>query len=112
VVDIIKERRKIDEKSACTQAQVYVANIKEESYDYSIKIASIFRDSGLRVSLNITDRDLRKQMEYANSMKFKFIAIIGLKEKELEKVTLRNLSTGEEKQIPIKDAIAIIKEFS
>ncbi|MEM3770727.1 MAG: histidine--tRNA ligase [Candidatus Micrarchaeia archaeon] len=111
IAEIIKEREGIKTDSPFSQADVYVANIKDETYKYSIKVASIMRKAGLNVSLNITERDLRKQLEYANSMKFKYIAIIGLKEAELRRVTLRNLQSGEEKQLPIKDAIAIIKEM-
>ena len=111
IVDLIKERRKIKEDSPFSQSQVYVANVKDEAYSYAIKVASVFRKSGIRVSLNLTERDLRKQMDYVNSLGIGYVAIVGLKEKELEQVTLRNLKTGDEKKLPLKDAIAIIKEF-
>ncbi|MCS7109434.1 MAG: histidine--tRNA ligase [Candidatus Micrarchaeota archaeon] len=109
IAEIIKEKEKISENSIFTQGEVYVANIKEETYKYAIKVASIIRKSGLNVSVNLTERDLRKQLDYANAMGFKYVAIIGKKEMDMEKITLRNLSSGDEKQISIKEAIAIIK---
>ena len=109
VVDILKQENKIDERSPFTQADVFIANVKESSYDYAVKVAKIMRQKGIKVSLNVTERDLRKQLEYANSLKFKYIVIVGDKEKQTEKVTLRNMETGEEKTIPIKDAISIVR---
>jgi histidyl-tRNA synthetase len=108
VMDILKQEKKIDERSPFTQADVFIANAKESSYDYAVKIAKIMREKGIKVSLNITERDLRKQLEYANSLKFKYIIIVGEKEKQTEKVTLRNMETGEEKSLPIKDALSLI----
>jgi len=108
VVDILKQEKKIDERSPFTQADVFIANAKDSSYDYAVKIARIMREKGIKVSLNITERDLRKQLEYANSLKFKYIVIVGEKEKQTEKVTLRNMETGEEKSLPIKDAVSLI----
>ena len=108
VVDILKQEKKIDERSPFTQADVFIANAKDSSYDYAVKIARIMREKGIKASLNITERDLRKQLEYANSLKFKYIVIVGEKEKQTEKVTLRNMETGEEKSLPIKDAVSLI----
>ncbi|MCX8202642.1 MAG: histidine--tRNA ligase [Candidatus Micrarchaeota archaeon] len=109
LAEIIKEKEGIKDDAPFSQADIYIANIKEETYKYAISVASIMRKAGLNVSLNLTERDLRRQLEYANSMKLKYVAIVGTKEMELQKITLRNLISGEEKQIPIKDAIALVK---
>ncbi len=111
IVDLIKERKKVKEDSPFSQSQVYVANVKDEAYSYAIKVASLLRKAGISVSLNLTERDLRKQMDYVNSLGIMYVAIVGMKEKELGQVTLRNLKTGDEKKVPIKDAIALIRSF-
>ena len=108
VADLLKAERKIKESEPSTAAQVYVAPVKDDSYPYAMSVAKTFRSMGLSVSLNVTTRDLRKQLDYVNSLGFRYLAIVGKKEADLGKVTLRDMKSGKEEQLPIKDAVARI----
>ena len=110
IADILKAERKIKEGQPSTAAQVYIAPVKDEAYMYAISVAKTLRSHGVSVSLNVTERDLRKQFDYANSLGFRYIAIVGEKEAKLGKVTLRDMKSGKEEQLPLKDAAAVIKE--
>lgn len=110
VADILKERAKIKEGQPSTRAKVYIASVKDTAYPYAIRVARTLRSSGIGTSLNVTGRDLKKQFDYANSLGFEYIIIVGDKEAKAEKVTLRNMRTGEESLVAIKDAIARVVE--
>jgi histidyl-tRNA synthetase len=112
IADLLKTERKIKEDQPSTSAHVYIAPVKDDAYSYAMSVAKTFRSMGLSVSLNITERDLRKQLDYANSLGFKHIVIVGKKEADMGKVTLRDMASGKEEQLPIKDAAARILKGS
>ena len=54
---------------------------------------------------------LKKQMEYANKIKSPAVILYGEDEIRSGKPTLRNLSSGEEKSIDIKELVNEIKKI-
>jgi len=112
IADLLKSERKIKEDEPSTAAHVYVAPAKDDAYPYAMSVAKTFRSLGLSVSLNVTERDLRKQLDYANSLGFRYLAIVGKKEADLGKVMLRDMKTGKEEQLPLKEAAARILKGS
>jgi len=103
-IDRLAELVKKEKKDASSFTQIYIATINDKSYPYAVKVAEILRAKGINVSLNLTDRNIRKQMDYANSINVPFIAVIGEKEIKEEKITLRDMATGNEEFITAKDA--------
>ncbi len=88
---------------------VYVAAVKPEFYGKSVEAAKKLRGEGLSIQVDVMGRNLRKQLEYANSKGVRFAAIIGQKEAEAGKVTLRNLANGDEKLVSIQEAAKIVR---
>ncbi len=103
-----KEREKEDREERDRKG-IYIANIGEEAYDYAIKVSKILRDNNIGCSLNLTERNLRKQLDYANSMNFKYAIIVGKDEIEKNVIKVKNLSTGKEKILSVRD---FIEDFS
>jgi histidyl-tRNA synthetase len=46
---------------------------------------------------------MRKQLDYASSLKTMFVGIVGDKEEREGKITLKNLNTGEQKTILLQE---------
>lgn len=82
-----------------TKTKIYIATVSDKAYPYAIKVAKELRKRGIAVSINLTERDLRKQLDYANSLSVPYVAIIGEKEVKEGKITLRDLKSGKEKLI-------------
>jgi histidyl-tRNA synthetase len=99
----IMKPNKFEEK---TGAKVYVAVIKKEVYSYAVSVAKQLREKGVKVSIDLTERNLRKQMDYANSIGVPFLAVIGEREMKENKITLRDMKTGDEEFISASDAAA------
>ena len=92
-----------------TYAQVFIANIADTNYPYALKVANTLRANGIAVELNAAKRNISNQLAYANSLKFPFAIVIGDAEEKLTKVKMRNLVTGTEATLALKEAIDIIK---
>ncbi len=91
-----------------TYAQVFVAFIGKENMQYALDTANFMRSKGVFVDANLTSRSISKQLEYANALNIKYVAVIGAKENEAKKVKLKNMLTGEEQMIAPDDAVKII----
>ena len=88
-----------------TYAKAFIAYIGAQNRDYAINAANTLRGNGVYVDLNTTARNLSKQMEYASSLGIERVIIIGNKERESNKVKLRNMGSGEEELITLQEAI-------
>ncbi len=89
-----------------TVADVFVIPIK--TIPQCISIASELRRNGVRTALDLMGRSISKNLEYAAKQGIKYVAIVGPKEAEKKKLTLRNLETGEEQLLTIEEAIGKI----
>ncbi len=88
-----------------TYARIYIANIGPMNYDYAVTIANFMRSRGISADLNVTTRSISKQLEYANSMKIKYTAVVGDREREANKIRLRDMDTGNEELLDLEETI-------
>ena len=70
----------------------------KESLDIANKLRTKFN-----VEMDVMERSLGKQMEYANSIKVKKVIIVGEKDLKEGKVTVKDMKTGKESKIKLKD---------
>ena len=92
-------------------AEVYVATIGAEVTDYAINAAKDLRKSGILVDMNITSRNISKQLEHASALKIPYVAIIGKEEVSKSSLKLRNMETGSEEMLKIDEAADRIKKI-
>ena len=93
-----------------TYARVLIAYLGVQNRSYAINAANMLRGNGVYVDLNITSRNLSKQLEYAGSLRIPKVLIIGDRERSENKVKLRNMINGEEELITLQEAIEKLKE--
>ena len=78
--------------------------------DY-INVQKILREAGVSTEIYPGESKLKKQMEYANKIKSPAVILYGENEIKSGRPTLRNLSSGEEKSIEIKELVNEIKKI-
>ena len=83
---------------------------KNSMKDY-ISVQTILRKAGVSTEIYPGESKLKKQMEYANKIKSPAVILYGENEIKLGMPTLRNLSSGEEKSIEIKELVNEIKKI-
>ena len=76
-----------------------------------INVQTILRKAGVSAEIYPGENKLKKQMEYANKIKSPAVILYGDDEIKSGKPTLRNLSSGKEKSIAIKELVNEIKKI-
>lgn len=80
-----------------------------DDYDKCIEVASILRNSGIKVQVNTESQKVAKKFKYANNLNVKYLIIIGENEIKSNVLSLKNMITGEQETVSIEKAIEIIK---
>ena len=76
-----------------------------------IKLQIILRDAGISTEIYPGESKLKKQMEYANKIKSPAVILFGEDEIKSGKPTLRDLNSGDEKSVTIKELANEIKKI-
>jgi histidyl-tRNA synthetase len=84
-----------------TKTQVMVANFGPETIPASLKLVTSLRQSNISTVFYPNSEKLGKQFKYASDLGVKFVAIIGPDEAAKSMVTLKDLTTGDQKLVPI-----------
>ena len=83
--------------------EVLFVALDTESHNYAFKQVSILRQAGIACDLYPEPAKMKKQMSYANARNVPYVAIIGESEREAGKVSLKNMTSGEQKDVDISD---------
>lgn len=81
---------------------VFLASIGEKAQEYVAQTAMELRKQGIYVEKDITQRSLKAQLKYADKLKCKYAIVLGEEEVEKKKAKLKNMVTGEEKEIQLE----------
>jgi histidyl-tRNA synthetase len=102
IIDLLKERVGAKAK---TSTRLFVVNVNEKVFGKCLELAQEFRKAGISTQVNLMEKPLSKQLEYANSLGIPFAVIVGEKEIEAGKYKLKNMESGEEKQLKVEEII-------
>lgn len=97
-----------------TPADVLVTIWSEDSIGESLKLASEIRQQGLRVTVYPEADKLGKQLKYASQIIVPYVCVLGESVIAERKVTLKNMQTGEQEIVNVREVaerIAIQKQM-
>ncbi|MFH1648981.1 MAG: histidine--tRNA ligase [Candidatus Woesearchaeota archaeon] len=89
-----------------TPVQVYVVPIG--TLKESMKITKELRVKGINVDIDLKNRGITKNLNYANSMGIKYCLIIGEDEIKAKKFKLKDMGTGKERTGSILDVMKLM----
>lgn len=98
-----------EEKELESHIDVYVAPINDSVRGKAFEIAQILRRNGIRSDVDLNRKKFKKLMNHANNLKVKKVAIIGPKDLEENKITLKDMESGNQEQIAIDELVNTIK---
>ncbi|MCU0630098.1 MAG: histidine--tRNA ligase [Methanoregulaceae archaeon] len=75
-----------------------------EGKSHALRVARVFREAGLRTEIDIMGRNIGAQITHA-SKSAQFVAIIGKREQESGTVTLKDLNSGEQRELDLSSAV-------
>jgi len=90
---------------------VVICIFDKNSMKQYIDLQTLLRNAGISSEIYPSVSKLKKQMEYANKIKSPAVILYGEDEIKSSKPTLRNLITGKEKSIEIKELVNEIKKI-
>ncbi len=88
---------------------VYVVPVSDDTRPDAARITAMLRKAGISCDTDIMGRKMGKAMKYASTVNSKFVAIVGKTELESESVTLRDMSSGEQKLVLISELVKEIQ---
>lgn len=86
-----------------SQTDVLFINFGEKESLFAQKIARQLRESGLKTEVYPENAKLKKQMNYANDKQIKFVILAGEEEISQNKVTLKNMQSGEQSMLSVEE---------
>ena len=95
-------------KELLTATQVLFATFGAEELTYALKWAKELRAHNIAVEVYPEPTKMKKQMGYADDKKIPFVAIVGGNEMETNTVMLKNMTTGEQKQVTLDELCTIL----
>ena len=97
--------------SADTQSIADVLVIPlDNRFEESAKVASNLRTNGFKVQVDFEDKKIAKKFKYADKLNVKYVIVIGEDEVKNNVVTLKNMTTGEQKTLTLEETIKNIQE--
>ena len=108
-LDVINEALKLVKKEETVKKTVvdtYVVSIgcSEEARN----IVQKFREGNLKVDFDLLERGVSKNLDFASKAGIKYVVIVGKKELEAKKITLKNMFSGEEQMMTINDCFKLL----
>ena len=96
-------------KDAVEGTKVLFTNMGKRELLYTIPIVKQLREAGVPAEIYTDEVKLKKQFDYAEKKGIPFLAIIGEDEVTNSKISLKNLSTGEQKVVDKQDVVRCFK---
>ena len=96
-------------KDAVEGTKVLFTNMGKRELLYTIPIVKQLREAGVPAEIYTDEVKLKKQFDYAEKRGIPFLAIIGEDEVTNSKISLKNLSTGEQKNVDKQDIVRCFK---
>ena len=92
-----------------TVCNVFVIAVNEKVKSSVIDVTEKIRKNGIAAEFDLMNRSLSKQLDYASSRGIPYVIVIGDKELQSGKAKVRDMKTGEEKDISLNELEEIKK---
>ena len=89
--------------------KVLFVNLGADEEAASLGLLRALRDAGFAAEIYPEKGKMKKQMEYANRRSIPYVAIVGSDELARQTVTLKDMRTGEQRQVPFAELAASLQ---
>jgi histidyl-tRNA synthetase len=96
IFEALKERKNEAQKTVTQALVIPIGTLKE-----AIKLADKLRKDGIRTEIDLLERGISANLNYANSLGIPYVVFLGKKELAEKKVKLRDMRSGKEKMLEV-----------
>lgn len=87
---------------------IYISNIGAEALSAAESLAAVLRENGIIAETDLMGKSLKAQMKYADKIGAKYSAVVGENEILQKKLTVKNMETGEAKEVSFTELAAFL----
>jgi histidyl-tRNA synthetase len=110
IYDVLEQLNGFPENITKSTTLMFV-NFGENEADFCNKLLYQLRKNNISSELFPDSAKMKKQMTYANNNNIPFVALVGEDEMNNNLITLKNMETGEQEKLNIKDVIKKINNL-
>jgi histidyl-tRNA synthetase len=107
ICEVVKERTRGESTST---TRVFIAPIGN-TLPQCVEYLRALRKHSVAAIIDLSGRSISKNMDYAQKLRIPYVLIVGEKDLEQHKVTVKELATGEERKIAADDTDRLVMEF-
>lgn len=108
IYDVMQQLQSFPQQSKET-TRIMFCNFGDNEIHAVMEYVATIRAAGISAEIYPDTTKMKKQMQYANDKQIPFVALVGEKEIEENKITLKNMQSGEQALITIQECIELIK---
>ncbi len=90
-------------------AKVLVAPMDETLNEYALEVGTKLRDNDINTEVFLEDKKFKAKLKYADKLAIPYVVVIGEDEAKDNKVTLKNMISGEQETLKVEEATKKIK---
>jgi histidyl-tRNA synthetase len=106
----VMEELSLFPKDVQRDIEVLFVALDDASHLYAFEVTTLLRQAGISCDLYPEPAKMKKQMSYANARNVPHVAIIGETERLEQKVSLKDMVSGEQKEILVDHLIEYFKK--
>ena len=106
----VMEELSLFPKDVQRDIEVLFVALDDASHLYAFEVTTLLRQAGISCDLYPEPAKMKKQMSYANARNVPHVAIIGETERLEQKVSLKDMVSGEQKEILVDSLIEYFKK--
>ena len=106
-INVIKKALKESREKSTVQFYIIPINTLEKS----LAILTKFRQNNLKCDIDLNNKGISKNLEYASRYEIPYVIFIGKDELKQNKIKLRDMKTGKEKLFNVTELILKFKKF-
>ena len=99
-----------DKEELPSHLDVYVAPISKDMQTKAFEITQMLRANGIKTDVDLNGKKFKKLMNYADKIKVPKIIIVGAKDLEEGKVTVKDMISGDQELVELDNLITCLKE--
>jgi histidyl-tRNA synthetase len=103
IIEVMNQEKMFDLSK--TSVKVYVANVNEKVKSDTVKIAKKIRENNIPCQTDLMNRNLKNQLEFADSMNIPFVLTVGERELKSKKFKLKEMKTRKESELTLDEII-------
>jgi histidyl-tRNA synthetase len=104
IYDVLNQLNKFSANTS-SSVKVLFTNFGEKEEQFCLPLLKKLRDSGISAEMFPENSKMKKQMSYADDRKIPFVVIVGENEISENKVSVKNMQTGEQIKIDTQNLV-------